>query len=64
MSINIPPVECRPEYLSLSEFGKVFGRSRRWAQMMVKQERLQTKRIGMGAGTIYVPFSELERILR
>ena len=63
MAINLPPPGEEPEYVSISEFGQIFGKSRYWVQLVIKEKNLEVKRIGLGAGMMYLPYSEVERML-
>tara|TARA_Y100001938_G_C8097398_1_gene439077 strand:+ start:875 stop:1072 length:198 start_codon:yes stop_codon:yes gene_type:complete len=63
MAINLPPPGEEPEYVSISEFGQIFGKSRYWVKLVIKEKNLKVKRIGLGAGTMYLPYSEVERLL-
>jgi len=63
MAITIPPVESRPDYYSSEEFGKVFNRSQRWVQGLVKEGKIRTKRVGTGSGRKYIPKDQIEALL-
>tara|TARA_R110002051_G_scaffold154782_3_gene226964 strand:+ start:26854 stop:27051 length:198 start_codon:yes stop_codon:yes gene_type:complete len=63
MAITIPKPAARPDYYSSEEFGQIFNRSRRWVQVLIREGKIRTKRVGTGSGQLFIPSDQIETLL-
>ena len=60
MAVKFPPTDQRPDYYSTKEFAALFGRSRRWALLLLEQGKITTVRFGTGRGQQWIPSDQIE----